>query len=388
MIVRKQPAPPRPLAAGDVVTTYSDALGAWTAAQITDLDVRGKQAGVLELDWSGAEPPTLADLDGVRPLVLTHHAWGGQLSHANFPWLLPRGYRVIGRLPLLHRERSRDYGRGWHLGDQLAHQRRWDAGDRSSHDDPQTLRLSGEEASRVGGVAPRKDIRTLIVVDVDTLDCDVVVAGFPDLRALMLWGRLGLLAHAGSLNRLTGLREVHVDGLFGMAADEVLDPTALPHLEALTLHDVPSEYAAATRRRWRAEVAHGTELSVTGARTPEWVAENRSNPLRGWDGRELISRASYTRSVAQFRRTRQAVLTVLRDVPPDAVSGELARIGHEYGTAFNRLSARTAFIETEEREDLLVALDAVVSEAEAELGRDLTAERVALLDAVDAVRDW
>ena len=82
---------------------FSESLGEWTAAQITDLNNRfgAGKAGVLELDWSGPEPKTLTDLGELRPLLLTHHSWNGSASHCYVNWLLPRGARVIGRAQLL-----------------------------------------------------------------------------------------------------------------------------------------------------------------------------------------------------------------------------------------------------------------------------------------------
>lgn len=60
--VANETAPPRPIAVGNIVATYSDDLGEWTAAQITDLEPNWKTAGMLELDWSGPEPSSVADL--------------------------------------------------------------------------------------------------------------------------------------------------------------------------------------------------------------------------------------------------------------------------------------------------------------------------------------
>ncbi|MEU1203420.1 hypothetical protein ABZ446_45505 [Streptomyces sp. NPDC005813] len=73
--------PPRPVAVGNVVAVYSEALGAWTASQVTGIDAAAQCVAVVELDWSGPEPETVADLgDDAQPLRLTHHSWGGSLS--------------------------------------------------------------------------------------------------------------------------------------------------------------------------------------------------------------------------------------------------------------------------------------------------------------------
>ena len=89
--------PPRPIAPGDVVAAYSEELGEWTAAQVTDLDPAWRTAGVLDLDWSGPEPHSVDDIGELVPLRLTHHSHSGGLHHCNYEWLLPRGFKVIGR---------------------------------------------------------------------------------------------------------------------------------------------------------------------------------------------------------------------------------------------------------------------------------------------------
>ncbi|MFJ6501540.1 hypothetical protein [Streptomyces virginiae] len=137
--------PPRPVAVGDVVAVYSEALGVWTASQVIGIDVAEKCAAVLELDWSGPEPATVADLGDVQPLRLTHHSWGGKLSHCNRSWVLPRSFTVIGSLPPLVTSPSYSYASVWGRGEQLALQRHWDSGDREDWDAPYALTCTAEE---------------------------------------------------------------------------------------------------------------------------------------------------------------------------------------------------------------------------------------------------
>lgn len=88
---------------------YADALGEWTASQITDFDAAENCVGVVELDWSAPEPATGADLGGVRPLRLTHHSRNGKLSHCDHSWGLSRSFTVIGSLPPMVTELSYAY---------------------------------------------------------------------------------------------------------------------------------------------------------------------------------------------------------------------------------------------------------------------------------------
>jgi hypothetical protein len=372
--------PPRPLRPGDIVTTYSEHLGEWTAAQITDLQVKWQQAGVLELDWSGPEPATVADLGDPTPLRLTYHSHRGGLSHSYCDWLLPRGYRVIGNAPLLHDARTDSIAKVWRVGAQLSAQRRWDAGDRTP--DPRVVTCTGMDIA----LDVHAEVFDLRVRRIDSLDCDRLVACYPNLVNLSVDGNLGTLGGAASLKRLTGLKSLFIGDLFGMSTAECVLPGDAPAMERLALENIPVDYAHAMRAGWRQEIRNGTSVDIRGARTPEWLAENRSNPLRDWDMRLHIGTSRYKKAVARYRATRQVLLAAFAD--GTATPDRLAEIGREYGGAFNKLGARRPFIETEEREDLYRALRAILDEAQAAAGRDMSAEWDVIAAAVDSVSNW
>jgi hypothetical protein len=389
MATRMPGVPPRPLAPGDVVAAFSEALGEWAAAQVTDLDPQQETAGVLDLGWSGPEPASVAGLGQPAALRLTHHSWAGSLSHVNCHWLLPRGGKVIGAMPLLHARRSPSYSSRWRIGQQLAMQRRWDAGDHRPWSDPREVTCTGAElnealASRAGS---RPDIWRLTVRDVRSLDCALLAARYPGLADLSLSGSFGVLAHASALNQLAPLKRLFIRSLLGMGRADCLHPGHVPALEFLGLHDIPYDYATMMRARWRPQVPDGTFVDITGARKPEWLADNMSNPLRGWDGRAHISRSRFAKATAQYKATRRAIMAALPAGGEPAAS-QLAHIGREYAEAFNRLDGRTPFIETEEREELFAALDLIIGDAGAKTGKNLAAARQALIDGVEAARHW
>ncbi|RSN66911.1 hypothetical protein [Actinomadura sp. WAC 06369] len=386
MAVRKQAGPPRPIAAGDVVAAFAAELGAWTAAQIVGIDAERQKAAVLELDWSGPEPMSVDDLGDVSPLRLTHHAWNGTLAYRNLPWVLPRSHKVVGRMPPLHEGPSPSYGFGWRLGDDLARQRRWDAGVREDPPAPWKLACTGAEVD--GTAEARPDVTRLDVREIGTLDCGRIVRLFPNLTELGLRGDLGLLAAAGRLNELASLKELAVFDLFGMTKEDRLKPRCTPELESLHLYSVPAEYANAMRSTWRPEIPNGTRVEIRGARRPEWVAENRDNPLRDWDGRGTIGKTTFTKSVAQYKATRRAVMAVLAEGPADDRPARLTGVGRGFGEAFNGLDRRTGFIETVEREELFDALDRIARDAAAAFGIEPRWVFASLASGVEAVRDW
>lgn len=373
--------PPRPIAPGDVVVTYSDELGEWTAAQITDLNRSWKAVGVLELNWSGPEPKTVGDLGQVSPLVLTHHGWAGRLSHMNLEWVLPRSYRVIGKLPLLRDTPSDSYSKGWRLGMQLAFQRRWDRGDRGSGDLPGELKLTGDRFDAAIADRMNEDVWSLDVDAIGSLDCGKLVRAFPTLRRLDLAGKLGRLDNASQLNRLPSLKRLFISNLFGMTRSDCLMPGSVPALESLALHSVPREYGAAMRSVWSKELTKGCFVEVSGLRGPDWLAENVDNPLRDWDGRAQISAVKFRKSVAQYKATRRAVLAALSDPSIVDLKARMIEFGREFGEAFNKLARSDDFIETEEREELFAALMAIPKDGGSEVSDWLA-------HGLDQSRDW
>ncbi|MFF8841400.1 hypothetical protein ACF08N_01525 [Streptomyces sp. NPDC015127] len=390
MSIRQQAAPPRPLTVGDVVAAHSRDLGEWTVAQIVRLDADSQTAAVLELDWSGPEPSSVADLGDVAPLRLTHHSWNGALSFCNQEWVLPRSHKLVGSMPLLHDEPANCWASGWRLGEQLARQRRWDGG---IHDDPSAAwkaEYTGETVNEFLSrpTAPRSEVTQLTIRDIDFLDCAQLVQRFPGVTWLHMHGRLGLLSAAGELNRLASLRGIRIVDLFGMTGEDRLRPQCVPELESLNLLSIPADYASAMRRTWRPEIPAGTYVSVLRARKPEWVRENRNNPLRDWDGREQVSTTIYKRAVTQYKAARKAILLEFAEQPADGRSARVEEIGRAFGEAFNRLDHRSGFIETVEREELFAALDHIVNEAESLHGPGLEEARDSLISGVESVRAW
>jgi hypothetical protein len=273
---------------------------------------------------------------------------------------------------------------------QLALQRLWEIDSSAQFDDPRALVWDAatlEEALR-GDRGPRTDIRDLRVTGIRDLDCDELVRQFPRLTRLTLVGELGRLTAAASLNRLSSLQELAIFDLFGMIPEDVVRPDRVAALESLDLHSIPAEYATATKKLWTPEVPKGVHLDISKARKPDWVAENRDNPLRDWDGREHISRANFTKAVALFKQTRRAVLAAVAEGTREDQSRQLVELGERYGEAFNQLDRRAPFIETVEREELFAALGVIVRQAEATHGIDLAWAARSLDTGVERVRAW
>lgn len=382
MAATRIPGPP--VAPGDLITGWSVALGEWAAAQITLRDEDSRSLGLLHLLWSGPEPATAADLADVEPLQSSFGRWR-EPAHFTVQGPLPRSARVIGSRPPLVDRPPTMIGGFWNLGQGLAYQRLRASTGAGSDEPPWVLRTTGAELAAGNVDDPRGAIRELRVAEADGLDCRVVAERFPRVQCLFLEAALGTISHARDLNRLHELRELLLTDVFGMTGEDVLRPADVPLLEVLAMSGIPKEYATATRALWRREVQRGTALEVLGARTPEWLAENRTNPLREWDTRGHISARAYRATLAELRRTVRAIAAAFATLPPNDVPAAMDRIGADFAVAVNVLTARTAFVETEEREDLVVALIAAVREY---AGGEDGAALDALLRAVDAHRAW
>ena len=146
--------------------------------------------------------------------------------------------------------------------------------------------------------------------------------------------------------------------LFGFDATAFPGPGAWERLRDLDLDSLPAAVATAVRRAYKASPL---TVSVRRPRKPEWLAENLENPLRHWDGRPGIPASVAKKTRLAFVAALRAVRTADADLPPgeaydaavsDAVRGFLAVIA-----AANR---RHGFLYTLERDEVIVAVDALI----------------------------
>ena len=219
--------------------------------------------------------------------------------------------------------------------------------------------------------------------------CERLVYAFPNLTQLTVRGVMGRLEDAGALNKLRSLISLDLDEVFGMTAEDCLDPTRMTRLDHIELRNVPEGYADAMRRAWKPRTKRGVYLSISGARKPEWVAQNLSNPLRGWDGREGISSRAYAKARAAWTQSTAPILAALtEDVADDARRQRLEQLGAAFAEAFDAVNLRSGFIETQERDELLAGLANLADAAPIAAGVDVQDAIDILLHAVNQTRGW
>jgi hypothetical protein len=219
--------------------------------------------------------------------------------------------------------------------------------------------------------------------------CARLVYAFPNLTQLTVHGVMGRLEDAGALNKLRSLISLDLDEVFGMSAQDCLDPSRMARLEHIELRNVPEDYADAMRRAWKPHTKRGVYLSISGARKPEWVAQNMANPLRGWDGREGISSRAYAKARAAWNQSTPSILAALtEDLTEDARRERLEQLGAQFAEAFDAVNLRSGFIETYERDELLDGLANLVGAAPTAAGVDVQDAIDTLLHAVNQTRGW
>ena len=101
-------------------------------------------------------------------------------------------------------------------------------------------------------------------------------------------------------------------------------------------------------------------LSVTHLRDEGWLRDNLGNPLRHWDGNEFIPEAAYRNARKCYKNTKK-LLAEAMDRAADRK--EIEEIVRRYTQFFNKLNDRyEEFIETEEREDIFMAMQRLYEE--------------------------
>jgi hypothetical protein len=294
---------------------------------------------IIDLDWSGPEPATVADLGDAVPLTGVSPVPGAPVQgvvETLYDWLLPRGYKVIGSLPVRASGSALQVGDGtWRVGVLLATRRWRDNGGTGTWPDPRVISCPAAQLEGMPA-GPYQDVFSLEVTEIGSLDCARLADDFPDLTELSLSGYFGQLVNAAALNRLAKLRQFSVWHLIGMSAADTVLPSQARAMERIVLRDIPADYAAAMRTVWLRELTNGTSIDITGVRDPTW-----------------LSRYDAVRRAVQGAMPDPALLAV--------VSATLARDSGGMSGA-----------------ELREALELIVTFAEDQTGADLTAARASL----------
>ena len=493
---------------GDIYSMFSSRLQQYVACQVTAIEDdassgRAPLAAVLELDWAGDALPDAAAVQAMRPLVCDYYFWNRRHDHSFVNAKVPRAYTLVTNIAPLVDTQVKSYSGGWHMGDSLYRQRRWEQVDPARR---QRFKAASSEEVRIGGQAMRQNTSRIgdgilqalgdlseldqlpcltaietrhgsaalaayingnpiisevqwqsstvseldlsnsnvgrLIVHAESLqslrlneglstlilngapspslriddphagrflrlqccgalapfhgldelmhlslsampavDFDVVAQRFPGLTDLTVWGKPGLASNVASIATLARLQEFTAYELFGYGPDDFPTPAQLPSLSSLCLASLPLDAAKAIKASYKKAAAQGLNLSVTRPRKPEWLAENLDNPFRDWDGREHIS-AAYAKKAAQAYKKLLATARTLDGVSDSETVHAIAQeMVTAYVAVFNQIERRSSIIETVERDEIYVALEQVLTQAQ-------LPEVAALYALFDRLRDF
>lgn len=330
------------------VEGYSEKLAKWLCTAPLLKTLRLKKAGVEVLDLGKAPLDYLElDMGGIRRLVL------------------PGTIRSLSMHGEVHPELQVD--------DSLC----------SGKID---LYLSLRKASLHRFGMERVRIRELGLDDIAELDMEQVLGQFPEAENLRISGKPGSVVHMEAVGGLRGLRSLYCRDLFGYGAADVEALERLDELRELDFDSIPREAGLYLKKRWKGKL---DRLCIAHLRDGDWLKENLENPLRHWDGNEFIPRAAYQSARKCYKDTKKLLCQT-------ADRAGIEEVVRRYTEHFNKLNKRyEEFIETQEREDIFMAMQKLYEDCVLERECGQADEKAApmtlseIWDMMDEVReDW
>ena len=166
---------------------------------------------------------------------------------------------------------------------------------------------------------------------------------------------------------------IHMDN---WCAQGIPTPEQMPELRWFWMTSLPETAAKAAKQFWKSKP--GMDLRITKPRKPEWLAQNLDNPFRGWDGAEHIPASAAKKAANQYSKTRSQLMKLAAEPGEDAQAQAMDAV-----TAYTQTFNKMGFIETEERDEIYMALLGIL---DALLGDAL--QKDALMEKFEQLRDF
>ena len=198
----------------------------------------------------------------------------------------------------------------------------------------------------------------------------------PHLKELRLWGAPGNLRNFSAVSQFRELTNLSTFDLFGFGAADIPTQEQMPALKWFWMTSLPEDAAKEAKKLWKNKP--GIDLRITKPRKPEWLAQNLDNPFRGWDGAEHIPAASAKKAANQYRKTRSELLKLAAEPEQNAQILALEAVA-AYTQTFNKMR----FIETEERDEIYMALRGILDALP-----DGMLQKDVLIEKFDELRDF
>ncbi|SEA82401.1 hypothetical protein [Paenibacillus sp. 276b] len=177
---------------GDIYCVYVESLQQYAACQVTDLKETGSKgsrqlAAILQLDWTGDQPPDETELLDMKPLSCNYYFWKGTWDHSFVNAEVPPHYVLAGNRAPLITEETRSYSAGWQIGESLYRQHQWDAIDESRREH---FKQAAEDYSEIplGDAMVRKNTSILRNFRPTSAEDVVALAQFPCLTHIEMRG--------------------------------------------------------------------------------------------------------------------------------------------------------------------------------------------------------
>ena len=211
-------------------------------------------------------------------------------------------------------------------------------------------------------------------IQLKNFDLSGLAAVHPQLKELRLWGAPGNLGNFSAVREFQELTNLSTFDLFGFGADDIPTPEQMPELRWFWMTSLPETAAKAAKQLWKGKP--GMDLRITKPRKPEWLAQNLDNPFRGWDGAEHIPATAAKKAASQYRKTRSQLMKLAAE-PGKAAQALEAVVA--YTQTFNKMH----FIETEERDEIYMALRGILDALP-----DSALQKEALIEKFEELRDF
>lgn len=220
-----------------------------------------------------------------------------------------------------------------------------------------TLEISLKKALLKRYGLQKNRVPRLCLTDIKELDMRQTAGQFPEAEYLNMSGVPGTITHMRELEKLSGLRTFYCKDLFGYDVGDMEALEGLQELRELDFDSVPKEAGLYLKKYRKGKL---DRLSVTHLRDEGWLRDNLENPLRHWDGNQFIPEAAYRSARKCYKDTKKLLTEAMGRAADREKIEEIVR---RYTGYFNKLNDRyEEFIETEEREDIFMAMQRLYEE--------------------------
>jgi hypothetical protein len=204
------------------------------------------------------------------------------------------------------------------------------------------------------------------------------------IRRLEMFGKPGNVTNFSAVSGLMELTYFRTNDVFGFTGADFPDPGALPKLGSLSMVSLPQEAAQTIKKKYQPLAKQGKlELYVRKARKDGWLAANMDNPFRNWDGDDLVPPGYAKKAAEIYRKTR---IEMEKACAAADAEQECAKLCEAYIETFNKMDSKYEFIDTELRENIILALDKILTETKEQSGATIDTDK--LMEISEQLRDF